>query len=87
MRIRQLMRASGFEFTTGPDVIAITNTEWDDLGFGKGAATNAVKYVIEHGLVEAQEAQQWLVELEECGQNGTFFLSINRYVFLAVKPQ
>ena len=81
MRIPHLLRAAGLDCSAAPEVIAITNTEWDEAGFGKGAASNAVKYVTEQGLVDAEDTQRWITELEDSAKNGEFFFNINRYVF------
>merc|ERR1712129_351450 len=78
-------RAVGLEFVAGPHVIPIRNTDWDDLGFGKGAAKNIAEYVTREKLVEKHEVEQWVAELEESGRNGTFFFNINRYVYVGVK--
>ena len=85
MRIPQLLRDAGLQVTQEPRVIPITNTEFDDKGFGKGAATMAADYVVAQGLVEEHEAQRWIAELQESCKKGTFFFNINRYVFEGVK--
>ena len=46
-QIPHLLRAAGLDCSAASEFIAIPNTEWDDAGFGKEAASNAVKHVAE----------------------------------------
>ena len=55
MRIPELLRRVGLEFSDGPHVIPITNTVWDEVGFAKGGSANIVKYVTEQGLIEKND--------------------------------
>ncbi len=44
-------------------------------------------YASKHGLVPREEADAWVADLQELGQRGEYFFSLNRYLFFARRPQ
>ena len=46
-----------------------------------------VPFVIRKGGVAKEEAKAWAEDLMALGERGEYFFSLNRYVFLARKPE
>ncbi len=44
-----------------------------------------VPFVVGRGGITHDEAEMWARELRDCGDNGEYFFSLNRYFFLARK--
>jgi ubiquinone/menaquinone biosynthesis C-methylase UbiE len=68
------------------DVIPMFNPEYHDNTYAKGALSIIASFVVGRKGVTKSEADAWLAELAELGKQGKFFFSINRYLFLAEKP-
>jgi hypothetical protein len=62
------------------------NPEYHDNTYAKGALSIIASFVVGRKGVTKSEADAWLAELAELGKQGKFFFSINRYLFLAEKP-
>jgi arsenite methyltransferase len=78
------LRAAGFE-VTGCDVLVVLNTEYDlntySVSNGRIVAGFAAEQGVPREIVEA-----WWADLERLGERGEYFFSLNRYVFMAVRP-
>jgi hypothetical protein len=62
------------------------NTEYHDDTYGKGLLGIMSSFAAGRGGVTQEEADAWLAEFSELGEQGRFFFSLNRYLFVADKP-
>jgi hypothetical protein len=46
-----------------------------------------VAFVVERGKITRDEAEAWASGVRQLGERGLYFFSLNRYVFLAVRPE
>jgi len=78
------LRAAGFE-VTGHDVLVILNREHDpntySVANGQIMAGFAKDQGVPPSLVEA-----WTTDLDQLGERGEYFFSLNRYLFTARRP-
>jgi arsenite methyltransferase len=65
--------------------IPMFNPEFEDNTFGKGMLGMMASFAVERKAVSQNEADAWLAEFAALGQEGKFFFSINRYLFVAEK--
>jgi SAM-dependent methyltransferase len=68
------------------DAIPMFNTEYHDDTYGKGLLGIMASFVIGRRGVTQDEADAWLAEFSELEEQGGFFFSLNRYLFVADKP-
>jgi arsenite methyltransferase len=67
-------------------IIPLYNPQYDPDTYSNRMIDLIIPYVVEHGNISQEEAESWAHELRNCGKNGTYFFSLNRYFFLARKP-
>ncbi len=79
------LRSAGFEIK-GRETFTIFNPEYDSDTYSRRMLDIVVPFVIRHGGIEKEEAKAWAAELKELGDAGEYFFSLNRYLFLARKP-
>lgn len=65
------------------DVIPMFNPEYHDNTFAKGALGIMASFAVGRRGVSQEEANAWLAEFNELGEQGEFFFSLNRYLFIA----
>jgi len=68
------------------DVIPIFNPEYHENTFGKRLIAIMASFVVGRKGVSHEEAYAWMAEFAELGKLGKFFFSLNRYLFVADKP-
>jgi arsenite methyltransferase len=81
---RQL-RDAGFRVLQR-DVIPMFNPEYRESTYGKGLLEIMASFAVGRQGISQEEANSWLAEFSELGKQGKFFFSLNRYVFVAYKP-
>jgi ubiquinone/menaquinone biosynthesis C-methylase UbiE len=67
------------------DVIPMFNPDFHDNTYAKRALGIIASFVIGRRGVSQEEADAWLAEFTELGNQGKFFFSLNRYLFVAIK--
>jgi arsenite methyltransferase len=66
--------------------IPMFNPEFEDNTYGKGMLTMMASFAPGRKGVTQSEADAWFAEFADLGQEGKFFFSLNRYLFVAEKP-
>ena len=82
---RQL-RDAGFN-VRDRKAIPMFNPEFEDNTFGKGMLSMMASFAPGRKGVTQSEADAWFAEFAALGKEGKFFFSINRYLFVADKPE
>jgi len=67
--------------------IPMFNPEFEDNTFAKGMLAMMASFAVQSKGVSQNEADAWFAEFAALGQQGKFFFSINRYLFVADKPR
>jgi arsenite methyltransferase len=78
------IRYSGFTIRQR-DVIPMFNPEYEENTYGKGMLDLMASFAIGRQNLPKEEVEAWLAEFAELGRQGTFFFSLNRYLFVADK--
>jgi arsenite methyltransferase len=81
---RQL-RDAGFAIRQR-DVIPMFNPEYQENTYGKHLLDLMASFAVGRQNLRKEEVEAWLAEFAELGRQGTFFFSLNRYLFVADKP-
>ncbi len=68
------------------DVVPIFNPELDANTYSYGLITLITAFTPGRQGVTREEAEAWAEDLRRLGTGGLYFFSLNRYLFLAVKP-
>ena len=68
------------------DVIPMFNPEYHDNTYAKRALNIIASFAVGRRGVSQDEADAWLAEFTDLGNEGKFFFSLNRYLFIADKP-
>ena len=76
---------AGFEITKR-DVYTMLNSEYDENTYSHGIIDFIASYVSGKNGNTAEETKAWANELREKGQDGDYFFSISRYIFVVSKP-
>jgi len=79
------LRRAGFE-VMGQDVIPMFSTEYHPHTYSYGMVQFIADYVANDPRVGPQDAEAWRADLEDLGERGAFFFSLNRYLFAARLP-
>jgi ubiquinone/menaquinone biosynthesis C-methylase UbiE len=78
------LRAAGFQ-VLGREVVVFFNPEYDPNTYSLTNAEIMADFVGPLGL-SSHEVHAWTQDLRDLGTKGCYFFSLNRYLFLAVKP-
>lgn len=79
------LRRAGFR-TTHQEVIPMFNTEFHSHTYSYGMVQLIADFAARDERVGAEEAEAWKADLEALGRKGEYFFSLNRYLFVGVKP-
>ncbi len=82
--LSHLLRAAGFQ-VLGREVFVVFNPEYDPNTYSLANADIMADFVGPLGL-SPDEVHAWTQDLRDLGGSGRYFFSLNRYLFLAVKP-
>ena len=82
--LSHLLRATGFQ-VLGREVFVLFNPEYDPNTYSLTNAGIMADFVEPLGL-SPDEVHSWRQDLRDLGAHGRYFFSLNRYLFLAVKP-
>ena len=80
-----LLRDAGFAVGRR-SAIPILNPEYHAGAFSYHLTRMMAAYAVGRQGVDRAEADAWLAELQELGDRGRYFYSLNRYLFLAQRP-
>jgi arsenite methyltransferase len=76
------LRHAGFE-VTAERIIPLFNPAYDPNTYSNRIIDSVVSFITgRNGIVRA-EAEAWAQELRQAGEQGNYFFSLNRYLFLA----
>ncbi len=67
-------------------VIPMFNPEYDSNTYSHGLIGIIASFVAGRNGVTTEEADAWAAEFAELGKQGKYFFSLNRYLFVAGKP-
>jgi arsenite methyltransferase len=79
------LRAGGFTVET-VKVFPMLNLEWSDETYSKGLSGFIQDFVAKRGDVAADELVAWADELPQLSNDGRYFFSSNRFIFITSKP-
>ncbi len=79
------LRNTGF-IITDYDVYTIVNPEYDENTYSHGIIDFIASYVSGKNGITAEKTKAWADELRKRGESGTYFFSLNRYIFVVSKP-
>jgi arsenite methyltransferase len=79
------LRTTGFE-SVRVDAITLINDRYDPGTYSFGVMPLLAAYAKKQGLVPREEADAWVADLQELGQRGEYFFSLDRYLFRARRP-
>ncbi len=79
------LREAGFTILRRA-VVPLFNPELHEDTFSHGMIDLIAAFATGRKGVSEAEAQAWAAELRALGENGDYFFSLNRYLFLAQKP-
>jgi ubiquinone/menaquinone biosynthesis C-methylase UbiE len=79
------LRKVGFE-VLNQEVIPMFNTEYHSHTYSYGMVQLIADFVAGKDGVGPAEAKSWKADLAELGKRGEYFFSLNRYLFVAHKP-
>ncbi len=81
--LRPELQRAGFTVTR-PEVLNVLNLDWD--GYSHGLAGLIAAFVVgRHGITQ-DDANAWLEDLQRQGAAGSYFFSLDQYLFLATRP-
>ncbi|MEE9241058.1 MAG: methyltransferase type 11, partial [bacterium] len=63
------------------------NPECNENTYSHGIMGLIAAFVPGHEGVTEEEAKAWTEDLRKKGEEGAYFFSLNRYMFVAVKPE
>jgi len=78
------LRAAGFTIRRRA-VIPLFNPEYHENTYGNGLLGIMASFAAGRKGVSKEEATAWLAEFPQLGEQGKFFFSLNRYLFVADK--
>jgi len=79
------LRRAGFR-VDAQQVCPLFNPDFDQNTYSNRLVDLIVSYVTSHAEVPVAEASRWAQDIKDAGEEGDYFFSLNRYVFLASKP-
>ncbi|RKY94478.1 MAG: methyltransferase type 11 [Ignavibacteriae bacterium] len=68
------------------DVYTIVNPEYNENTYSHGIIDFIASYVSGKNGITEEKTKDWADELRKNGEKGTYFFSINRYIFVVSKP-
>ena len=84
--LAQALRAAGFRIER-QCALPLFNPAFDEASYSGGMLHVIRAFVAGRHGISREEANAWAEELRERGRDGSYFFSLNRYLFLTVKPR
>jgi ubiquinone/menaquinone biosynthesis C-methylase UbiE len=85
-KLSSLLVRTGFQIRRR-DCIPLFNPEYDPHTYSYGLIGLIVGFVPGRRGVSKEEVEAWAEDLRKLGRDGSYFFSLNRYLFLAIKPE
>ena len=79
------LKRAGFQVVTR-DVNPMFNPEYSPDSYSAGILQGIQAFVPGRRGITKTEADAWAADLTDLGEAGEYFLSLNRYLFMVVKP-
>jgi ubiquinone/menaquinone biosynthesis C-methylase UbiE len=79
------LRQAGFQIVRR-DIIPMFNPELHAHSYSAGIMQGIEAFVPGRNGLSAEDASAWVADLRSLGEAGEFFFSVNRYLFIVVKP-
>lgn len=83
--LTEKLRLAGFQVVCR-DIIPMFNPEFHKNSYSAGILEGIQAFVPGLNGVTEAEAAAWARDLEELGEAGEYFFSVNRYLFIVIKP-
>ncbi len=83
--LTQKLKHAGFQVQSS-GVIPLLNAEYDANTYSYGLIGLIGAFVIERQGITKADIDAWSADLRHLGEKGTYFFSLNRYYFNAIKP-
>jgi arsenite methyltransferase len=80
------LRRAGFS-TEARQILPLFNPDYDANTYSNRVIDLIASFVVGRGSITHDEAAAWARQLRQSGEQGEYFFSLNRYVFLARRPQ
>jgi hypothetical protein len=68
------------------DVLVLLNPDYDINTYSLANARILADFVTGRGGLTRDDLEEWEADLRHLGDAGTYFFSLNRYLFTATKP-
>jgi arsenite methyltransferase len=78
------LRHAGFQVDQ-PEVLVLLNPEYSPDTYSIANGEIMADFAVARGRLTREEANAWMADLHQLGQNGQYFFSLNRYLFLATR--
>jgi arsenite methyltransferase len=85
-KLSSLLVQAGFQIRRR-DCIPLFNPEYDPNTYSYGLIGLIIGFVPGRRGVPKEEVEAWAEDLRRLGREGLYFFSLNRYLFLATKPE
>jgi ubiquinone/menaquinone biosynthesis C-methylase UbiE len=79
------LKAAGFVIDRRA-AVPMFNPEFEDDTYAKSLLDLMARFAAKRNAITEEEARRWLGDFATLGEQGTFFFSLNRYMFLASRP-
>jgi arsenite methyltransferase len=80
-----MLRRAGFQIVRR-DIISLFNPELHEHSYSAGILQGIQAFVPGRNGLTAEDASAWAADLHTLGDAGEYFFSVNRYLFIVVKP-
>jgi hypothetical protein len=80
-----MLKRAGFQIV-GRDIIPMFNPEFHDNSYSAGILQGIEAFVPGRNGITEEDAHAWSADLRALGEAGEYFFSVNRYLFVVVKP-
>jgi arsenite methyltransferase len=81
--LRPELRGAGFDVPR-VEVLNVLNIDWE--GYSRGLAGLIAAFVVGRRGITQGDVDAWLEDLQRRGAEGSYFFSLDQYLFLATKP-
>lgn len=83
--LTQKLRAAGFQVLRR-EVLPMFNPEYHAHSYSAGIAFGVESFVPGRNGLTREDVAAWAADLRALGERGEYFFSVNRYLFVGVKP-
>jgi ubiquinone/menaquinone biosynthesis C-methylase UbiE len=80
-----MLKRAGFQIV-GRDIIPMFNPEFHENSYSAGILQGIEAFVPGRNGITEEDAHAWSADLRALGEAGEYFFSVNRYLFVVVKP-